>query len=372
MTERVLVAMSGGVDSAVAAALLHRQGYEVIGVTLRLYTEADGAALSSQRTCCGIEDVGDARAAARAIGIPHYVLNMEREFERDVIANFVDEYRAGRTPNPCLACNRHLKFSTLLDRALAMGVDRLATGHYARVEADGDRYRLHRAVDVEKDQSYVLYTLGQEALARTLFPLGALTKAETRAIARECGLPLADKPDSVDICFVPGGDYRALLAARGVESVPGAVVNTDGVEVGRHSGIANYTVGQRRGLGLGGPDRRFVTALDATRNLVVIGDDAALHRDTLSASDPQWVNAPPALGDVLNVRIRYHADDIEARIAAIDDHSFRLEFARPVRAVAPGQAAVLYRGTEVVGGGTIADPAAHALAPRPPSQVRVP
>ncbi len=358
MTERVLVAMSGGVDSAVAAALLHAQGYDVVGVTLRLYTEADDTALSSGRTCCGIEDVGDARAAAQRIGIPHYVLNMEREFERDVIGAFVDAYRDGRTPNPCLACNQHVKFSTLLDRALAMGVDRLATGHYARVvpAPDGDGHRLHRAVDDAKDQSYVLYTLGQEALARTLFPLGGLTKTETRRIAREWGLPLADKPDSVDICFVPGGDYRELLRARGVGDAPGAIVTADGVEVGRHDGVANFTVGQRRGLGLGGGGggRRFVTALEPSRNVVVVGGEDALARDALVATDPRWVAAPPVVGERLHARIRYHAEDLPARVAALDATSFRLEFERPVRAVAPGQAAVLYRGTEVVGGGVIA------------------
>ena len=356
MAERVLVAMSGGVDSAVAAALLHQQGYDVVGVTMRLYTEADDGALRSGRTCCGIEDVGDARAAAQRIGIPHYTLNLEREFDRDVISTFVEAYANGRTPNPCLACNEKVKFSTLLDRAVAMGVDRLATGHYARIERDEDgdgAYRLHRAVDDDKDQSYVLYTLGQEALARTMFPLGGMTKAQTREVARSFNLPLADKPDSVDICFVPGGDYRTLVASRGVHGQPGIIELTDGTPVGAHAGIERFTVGQRKGLGVPGPDKRFVTAIDAQRNVIVIGDEDALSSRLVQVSTPRWVVAPPAVGERLSARVRYHAEIEAAWVTGYGDGTFAVEFARPVRAAAPGQALVLYRGTEVVGGGTI-------------------
>ena len=353
---RVLVAMSGGVDSAVAAALLHRQGYDVLGVTLRLYTEAADTALRSKRACCGVEDVADARAAARRIGIPHYVLNMEREFERDVIDDFVAEYAAGRTPNPCLACNQHVKFSTLLDRALAMGCDLLATGHYARIERRGDRWLLLTAADARKDQSYVLYTLGQQALSRTLFPLGELSKAETRRIAARLGLPVAEKPDSADICFVPRGDYRSLLRERGVEMRTGAIVNSDGAVVGSHDGAAGYTVGQRRGLGLPGPQRRFVTAVDTAANVVFVGARDELARDGLRASAPHWVGAPPAPGERLHARVRYHAPAVAATVTNLDGESFELEFDRSVDAVAPGQATVLYRRDEVVGGGTIEPP----------------
>ena len=362
---RVLVAMSGGVDSAVAAALLHEQGYEVVGVTLRLYTEADETALRSKRACCGVEDVADARASAQRIGIPHYVLNMEREFQRDVIDVFVDEYAAGRTPNPCLACNQRVKFSTLLDRALAMGFDLLATGHYARIERSAGRYRLLAAADEHKDQSYVLYTLRQEALARTLFPLGELPKSETRRIAARLGLPVAGKPDSADICFVPGGDYRALLRERGVTMRPGAIVTADGAVVGQHRGVAAYTVGQRKGLGLPGPERRFVTAVDARANVVVVGCEDELGRDGLRASTASWVAEPPQPGEPLQVRVRYHASAVGTTVTAIDGDAFTLEFERPVRAVAPGQAAVLYRGDEVVGGGTIeAEPATTSSSAR--------
>ena len=360
---RVVVAMSGGVDSAVAAALLARRGYDVVGVTLRLYTQPDATALRSRRTCCGVEEVDDARRAAQRIGIPHYVLNMEREFGREVIDGFVGAYAAGRTPNPCLECNRRVKFRSLLERALAMGAQRLATGHYARIAesaAPGGarRYRLYAAADARKDQSYVLYTLGQRELARTLFPLGGMTKPETRRVAAELGLGVAEKPDSVDICFVPGGDYRRLLAERGVALRPGAVVDAQGREVGRHGGAAGYTVGQRRGLALAGaPGRRFVTAVDAARNVVTVGGERELEAGGVEASAPSWVAAAPAAGERLGARLRYGGPLARCRVESASGGGFRLSFERPVRAPAPGQAVVLYRpgraGEEVVGGGTV-------------------
>ena len=366
--ERVLVAMSGGVDSAVAAALLHRQGYDVIGVTMRLYTEPDASALRSGRSCCGVEEVGDARRAAQSVGFPHYVLNMEQEFQREVIDGFVGAYAEGRTPNPCLDCNRRVKFRALLDRALAMGVDRLATGHYARVEVEGGGdtgrptlHRLRAAADPAKDQSYVLYTLGQRELARTLFPLGDMTKAETREVARELGLGVAEKRDSVDICFVPGGDYRRLLAAQGHELLPGAVLDAGGREVGRHRGAAGYTVGQRRGLELAGAGdgrRRFVTAVDAARNVVVVGEERELLATRIEASAPRWVLDAPAAGERLHARVRYAGALHPCCVERSDTAGLALAFEEPLRAPAPGQAVVLYRldaarGDEVVGGGTV-------------------
>lgn len=350
---RVLVAMSGGVDSAVAAALLHEQGYDVVGVTLRLYTEADDVAYRSKRSCCGVEDVADARAAAQRIGIPHYVLNMEREFERDVLGPFVQAYADGRTPNPCLACNQHVKFSTLLERAVAMGCDLLATGHYARIDRLEGRHRLLAAADTQKDQSYVLYTLDQDALGRTLFPLGELPKTEVRRIAASIGLGVAGKPDSADICFVPGGDYRDLLRSRGVAFEPGALVTGDGTEIGRHDGAAGYTVGQRRGIGVASGERRYVTEVDTRANLVVVGAEDELLARRLSASGPHWVASPPADGEELTARIRYHGALVGAQVREQSEGGFIVEFARPVRAATPGQAVVLYRGDEVVGGGTI-------------------
>lgn len=350
--KRVIVAMSGGVDSAVAAGLLIRQGYEVVGITMRLWTREDAQARLHQKRCCGLEDTDDARAAADVLGIPHYVLNLEEEFGRSVVDYFVAEYARGRTPNPCLACNERVKFRTLLQYALAFDADYLATGHYARIESGPDGYRLLRALDDAKDQSYVLYTLGQWELARLLFPVGGYRKPEVRQLALAMGLPLYDKPDSAEICFVPGNDYRAFLAQR-LPQRPGAIVDQAGVVVGQHAGVAGYTIGQRKGIGAFG-GRRFVTAIDPERNLVTIGEEDDLLCRRLWTEKTTWVaGAPPAAEFEVSVKVRYRSPAVPALVRISGDEAEVLP-QRPLRAVTPGQAAVLYDGDRVLGGGVIA------------------
>jgi tRNA-specific 2-thiouridylase len=346
--------MSGGVDSSVAVALLLEQGYEVVGVTMRLWTEEDAEAPRHHRRCCSVEDTEDARAACDQLGIAHYVLNFERQFAAGVVDRFVDEYARGRTPNPCLSCNSHVKFRPLLEHALALGADYLATGHYARLRRNGRGHELWRAVDPAKDQSYVLYTLGQRELARSLFPVGELPKDEVRAIARRCGLPNADKPDSADICFIPSGDYRSFVAQR-VDSRPGEVVDRAGNRLGEHAGVINYTVGQRRGLpptGRGGAPV-FVLAVDAEANTVTVGAEGELLAPALVADELSFVSGEaPRQPFQAAARIRYRSEPAPATVT-VRDGSAEVRFGRPQRAVTPGQAVVLYDGERVIGGGTI-------------------
>jgi tRNA-specific 2-thiouridylase len=350
--ERVIVAMSGGVDSAVAAGLLVKQGYEVIGVTMRLWSRDDAEGRLHQKRCCGVEDTEDARAAADVLRIPHYVLNLEEEFGRRVVNYFVGEYERGRTPNPCLACNEHVKFRALLDRAVALDADRLATGHYARIQHGTEGFELHRALDSNKDQSYVLYTLQQAELKRLLFPVGQYAKPEIRQLALEMGLPLHDKPDSAEICFVPGNDYRAFLAER-LPSRPGSVLDTDGNTVGRHDGIAGFTIGQRKGIGAFG-GKRFVTEIDPELNLITIGPEDDLMSDRLWTERPSWTaGKPPAPAFEAMVKVRYKSEPALARVR-VHEQSLEVAFSQPLRAITPGQAAVLYDGDRVIGGGTIA------------------
>ncbi len=351
--QRVVVAMSGGVDSAVAAGLLARAGYDVVGITMRLWTLEDPDAPVGKKRCCSVEDTDDARQAADVLGIPHYVLNMEREFHDRVIDYFVAEYGRGRTPNPCLACNEHVKFRALLDRAVALEADFLATGHYARIDRTaGGRYRLLRAVDPAKDQSYVLYTMGQAELAQTLFPVGGYDKASIRALAHEMGLLLADKPDSADICFVPDGDYASFVRKR-LPQGAGAMRDAAGAVVGRHDGIAGYTIGQRRGLGVAVGQKRFVTDIDPELNVITIGPEEDLMASALTAESVNWVGGTPDGPLRLDAKIRYRTPAAPATVTPLAGGAARIVFDAPQRAITPGQAAVFYDGDEVLGGGAI-------------------
>ena len=352
---RVAVAMSGGVDSAVAAALLAAGGHDVVGFTMNLWPDWV-AQVEGGHGCCGLGAIDDARGAARTLGIPHYVLNLREEFERDVIGYFTGEYARGRTPNPCIACNRAIKFSLLLQRVLGLGMDALATGHYARVDRDpAGRVRLLRAVDRRKDQSYVLSCLTQAQLARVRFPVGEYTKSEVREIARRHNLGVADKPDSQEICFVPSGDYADVVARlEPAAARPGPIYDLRGRQVGEHRGLAHYTVGQRRGLGLRGTTPRYVTTIDADRNALVVGDEASVRCPELVAGDLNWI-AIPALDDPRSVtaRIRHAAADIPAELAPDGPGRVRVTFPGRPRAAAPGQAIAFYDGDIVLGGGVI-------------------
>ncbi|HXG41273.1 MAG TPA: tRNA 2-thiouridine(34) synthase MnmA [Dehalococcoidia bacterium] len=352
--KRVLVAMSGGVDSSVAAALLLEQGYQVVGVTMRLWTLEDPLAPRLQRRCCSVEDTEDARAAADVLGIPHYVLNFERQFQAQVVDYFVGEYASGRTPNPCIACNQHIKFGPLLEYAAALGCDYVATGHYVRRRLGLQGYELWRAVDPQKDQSYVLYMLGQEELARTLFPVGEHTKDEVRAMARRLGLPNADKPDSADICFVPNGDYRSFVRQRAAVA-PGPIVDRQGNVLGEHTGIVGYTVGQRRGLpARGGSRPLYVLEVDARANAIVVGGEEELYAEGAECTALRFVcGRPPAEAVEVEAKVRYRAPTVPALLTA-DGERGEVRFREPQRAVAPGQAIVFYQGERVLGGGIIA------------------
>lgn len=365
--ETVVVGMSGGVDSSVTALLLKQAGYRVIGVNLRLWTPpGDGLTSRDEGRCCSIEAMDDARAVCDAIDVPFIALNLEEQFGRHVVDYFADEYLAGRTPNPCLACNRHIKFDVLLTKARALGAHYLATGHYARVvDGAGGRRELHRARDLSKDQSYALYSVTQDQLRRLLFPLGELTgKAETRAIARAHGLPVADKPDSQEICFIPNRDHAAFVGRlRPGALQPGAIEDTSGRRLGTHRGLPNYTVGQRRGLGLATREPLFVVSVDADQNRVIVGAAADLTFTALEASQVNWITSAPPVGLVtVEAMVRYRSTRYPAHVSALPEDRLRAEFTNALpAAVAPGQAVVLYDGDRVLGGGVI-DRAERAAA----------
>jgi tRNA-uridine 2-sulfurtransferase len=352
---RVLVAMSGGVDSAVAAALLAEQGHEVTGVTLKLWCL--GAAPSGPRSCCGLDGLADARRVANRLGFAHHVIEAEEAFRARVLQPFLDDYAAGRTPYPCALCNQHLKFGDLLRLADSTGADRLATGHYARLAEGADGApALLCATDESKDQSYALALTPRAALPRLMFPLGGLAKAEVRAHAKRLGLALWDKAESQDLCFAPDGDYAAFATDRLGETrgtAPGAFVDAAGRRLGTHRGILHYTVGQRRGLGLAAGQPHYVLAVDAARNEVVVGPRAALDAPGLVATRVNWLGAPPSDGAAATVRIRYNHRGVAAQLAVRGDGACEARFERPQAAVTPGQLAVFYDGERVLGGGPI-------------------
>lgn len=354
-TKTVVVAMSGGVDSSVAAALLVEQGYHVVGLMLRLWAEQGGSA----NRCCTPDAVADARRVADVLGIPFYVRNYKQIFKQTVVDFFIDGYTQGITPNPCIICNREIRFNRLLQEALSLGGDYLATGHYVRVEQTADGlYHLLKGIDHSKDQSYVLYTLTQKRLARVLFPVGHHQKDDIRQIAKDKHLPVFNRPDSQDLCFLGEGDYRDFLARQAPQTVePGPIVNTAGEILGHHQGLAFYTIGQRKGLGIHGPKKLYVLQMDTTTNQLVVGTADELGQQALIAHEVNYISGqPPAEPIPVTAKIRYQAREVAATLTHLPADEAQLDFVSPLRDITPGQAVTFYQGERVLGGGIIKHP----------------
>ncbi len=351
---RVAIALSGGVDSSTAAALLVQQGYQVIGLMMRLWATHYREDLPDNR-CCSSAAVGDARRVCEQLGIPFRLIDLEQEFRQRVVEYFCDSYALGRTPNPCLACNRYIKFGALLDLAFEHGAQRLATGHYARIREHNGQYQLLKGIDPQKDQSYVLYMLGQDELPNLMFPLGDHTKQQVRAMAKEYALPTADRDESQDACFVTDGDYRAFLAQYRPGTVrPGPILDLDGQVVGKHRGIAFYTIGQRQGLGIAAAHPLYVVRIDPLHNALVVGPKVAVLRTVLYAEDVFFVAGRPPQGTVsITAKIRYKAPEARAVLTPIPGQRARVEFDAAQPAITPGQGVVFYQGEIVLGGGII-------------------
>lgn len=352
--KKVMIGMSGGVDSSVAAFLLQKESFEVIGATMKLYNNED-IDFVSEKTCCSLDDVLDAKSVCARLGIRHYTLNMTDDFKKEVIERFISAYQNGFTPNPCIDCNRYMKFPKMLHKAQELDIDYVATGHYARIEKQGDRYILKKAVDLSKDQSYVLYSLTQEQLKMTKFPLGNYTKQQVREIAEENGFVNARKHESQDICFVPDGDYSKFIEYYTGKTYPcGDFVDMNGKRLGEHKGIIRYTIGQRRGLGLALPASMYVVEKDVDNNKVILGFNDDLFKKEVNVKNISFT-ACDGLDkpERLCAKIRYNQKEQPATVTQTDENHFKIVFDEPQRAITKGQAAVLYDGDTVVGGGTI-------------------
>ena len=351
---RALIAMSGGVDSSLAAKLMKDKGFDCIGCTMKLYHNED-AGIERSRTCCSLDDVEDARSVAYKLGMPFYVFNFTDAFRDTVIRKFIESYENGITPNPCIDCNRYMKFDELFERAKILGCDYIVTGHYARIEEQDGKFVLKKALDETKDQSYVLYSMTQEQLAHTIFPLDSMRKTEVRAIAQVCGFVNADKPDSQDICFVPNGDYASVIELQtGKQSTEGNFVDKQGNVLGRHKGVIHYTIGQRKGLGISSTEPLYVCGICPASDIVVLGRNDDLFRREADVSDFNWISGEiPQSEFRCKAKIRYRQKEQWANVIPTGADTVHVTFDEPQRAITPGQAAVFYDGDTVLGGGTI-------------------